>query len=261
MCAFCKVSRSGYYKWLKRSHDDNDKELGKLIKLCQHKTRQTYGYRRVKLWLAREYGMMVNHKKLLRLMNKYGLCAQIRRPKFYRRYQTQLEPYTNRLNRNFKADKPNMKWVTDITYIHTKQGVLYLSAIKDLYDNFIVAYEMGDSQDVQLVLRTIKQAKKEVASGLTLHSDQGFQYTSKGYSRLTRQYAILPSMSRAGTPLDNAPAENFFGILKTECVKRQKIQTFAEAKQLIDDYIYFYNYERIQLKTKQTPYEKRCLPS
>lgn len=136
-----------------------------------------------------------------------------------------------------------------------------MSAIKDLYDNFIVAYEMGTSQDVQLVLRTIKQAKKEVANGLVLHSDQGFKYTSTGYYKLTQQYEILPSMSRAGTPLDNAPIENFFGILKTECVKRQKIQTFAEAKQLIDDYVHFYNYDRIQLKTKQTPYETRCLPS
>lgn len=136
-----------------------------------------------------------------------------------------------------------------------------MSAIKDLYDNFIVAYETGTSQDTQLVLRTIKKAKKEVANGLVLHSDQGFQYTSTGYSKLTQQYEILPSMSRVGTPLDNAPIENFFGILKTECVKRQKIQTFAEAKKLIDDYVHFYNYERIQLKTKQTPYETRCLPS
>jgi transposase InsO family protein len=97
-----------------------------------------------------------------------------------------------------------------------------------------------------------------VADGLILHSDQGFQYTSPGYFNLTKEYVILPSMSRAGTPLDNACAENFFGILKTECIYRRKPATNEEARLLIDDYINFYNYHRIQLKTKLTPYEKRC---
>ena len=93
---------------------------------------------------------------------------------------------------------------------------------------------------------------------LILHIDQGFQYTSSGYSKLTKAYGILPSMSRAGTPLDNAPAENFFSILKTECFNRRKIATYKEACLLISDYINFYNFHRIQLKTKLTPYEKRC---
>ncbi|MEA5003945.1 MAG: IS3 family transposase, partial [Christensenella sp.] len=99
--------------------------------------------------------------------------------------------------------------------------------------------------------------KKEIADGLILHSDQGFQYTSHGYSNLLKQYSILPSMSMAGTPLDNTPAENFFGTLKTECIYRQKIQSIEQAKELIDEYLYFYNYERIRLKTKLTPFEKR----
>jgi transposase InsO family protein len=110
----------------------------------------------------------------------------------------------------------------------------------------------------QLVFDTIKQAKKEVANGLILHSDQGYQYTSNGYFHLTEEYGILPSMSRSGTPLDNAPAENFFGILKSECLYRHKPQTNEEVRQIINDYIHFYNYERIQLKSKLTPYEKRC---
>lgn len=156
------------------------------------------------------------------------------------------------------SDKPNQKWVTDISYIHTKEGVLYLSAIKDLYDNFIVAYDMGTAQDNAMVYRTIQKAQKEVADGLILPSDQGFQYTSHGYSNLLKQYSVLPSMSRPGTPLDNAPAENFFGTLKAECIYRQKIRSIKQAKNLIKDYIYFYNYERIQLKTKLTPFEKRC---
>ena len=172
--------------------------------------------------------------------------------------QQALHKYDNRLNRNFHADKPNRKWVTDIRYIHTKEGVLYLSMIKDLHDNFIVAYDMGTIQDNALVYRTVQKAKREVADGLILHSDQGFQYTFQGYMKLSQEYGILPSMSRAGTPLDNACAENFFSILKSECINRRKIATYEEARLLISEYIYFYNYHRIQLKTKLTPYQKRC---
>jgi transposase InsO family protein len=191
-------------------------------------------------------------------MRKYGLLAVIRRPRPLYQRQQQFAVYENKLDRDFHATAPNQKWVTDISYIHTKQGVLYLSMIKDLFDNFIVAYDMATVQDNALVYRTIKKAKEMVADGLILHSDQGFQYTSSGYLNLSKQYSFLPSMSRAGTPLDNAPAENFFGILKTECIRRHTIQTFDEARALINEYLYFYNFERIQLKTKLTPFEKRC---
>ncbi len=157
----------------------------------------------------------------------------------------QLHKYKNLLNREFRADGPNSKWVTDISYIHTKQGVLYLSMIRDLYDNSIVAYKTGTKQTVNLVLDTIrlamKQEKKRVAAELQLHSDQGFQYTSQAYFQLTKQYGITPSMSRKGNPYDNAMAENFFSILKTECIYRHKPETFSEANEMIDRYIYFYN--------------------
>ncbi len=258
LCAYFGVSRSGYYAWRKRKDQPNrDEILGKLIQECQEHTNYTYGYRRVRLWLLYETGLVISHKAVLRLMRKYNLLAQIRRPRpLYQRRQ-QFQIYENKLNRNFHADRPNQKWVTDISYIHTREGVLYLCVIKDLYDNFIVAYDMGTVQDNALVYRTIQKAKKEAADGLLLHSDQGFQYTSPGYLNLTKQYGILPSMSRAGTPLDNAPAENFFGTLKTECIYRQKIQTFQQARSLIDDYIYFYNFERFQLKSKLTPFLKR----
>ena len=259
MCQYFEVSRSGYYAWVKRQgRPEKDELLGKLILECQEKTRQTYGYRRVRIWLLRETGLVINHKAVLRLMRKYNLLAKIRRPRFLYQRQQQMITYENRLSRNFYADKPNQKWVTDVSYLHTKQGVLYLSMIKDLYDNFIIAYDTGTIQDNALVYRTIKKAKKEVAGGLILHSDQGFQYTSLGYSNLIKEYGILPSMSRVGNPIDNAPAENFFGIFKTECFLRQKVETIEHAKQLVQDYIYFYNYERIQLKTMLTPFEKRC---
>jgi Transposase and inactivated derivatives len=262
MCEFFEVSRSGYYAWrVRQTKQDKDDTIGKLIQKCQQQTKQTYGYRRIKLWLLRETGLIINHKAVLRLMRKYNLQSEIRRPRPLYQRQRKLQIYENKLNRDFIATRPNQKWVTDISYIFTKQGVLYLSMIKDLCDNFIVSYDMGTAQDNALVYRTLKKAKREVADGLVLHSDQGFQYTSKGYSKLTKEYGILPSMSRAGTPLDNACAENFFGILKSECIYRQKIDTIQQAQQLINEYIYFYNYERIQLKTKLTPYEKRCQSS
>ena len=190
---------------------------------------------------------------------KYGLLSMIRRKK-YRNYGECLHKYPNLLNRYFSAERPNQKWVTDISYIHTKQGVLYLSIIRDLYDNSIVAYKTGTEQNVNLVLNTIREAKKKekVTAELQLHSDQGFQYTSTAYYRLTQSYGITPSMSRRGNPYDNALAENFFSIFKTECIYRTKLQTYEEARLLIGEYIHFYNHQRIQLKTKLTPLEKRC---
>jgi transposase InsO family protein len=258
MCQYFEVSRSGYYAWVKRyEQPDKDEHLGNLIRECQERSRYTYGYRRVRIWLLRETGALVNKKAVLRLMRKYNLLAQIRRLRPLYQRQQQMMVYEDRLSRNFQSDKPNQKWVTDISYLHTKQGVLYLSMIKDLYDNYVVAYDTATVQDNALVYRTIKKARKEVADGLILHSDQGFQYTSHGYLNLTKEYGILPSMSRAGTPLDNAPAENFFGIFKTECFRRQKVDTLEQARQLVYHYINFYNHERIQLKTMLTPFEKR----
>ena len=169
----------------------------------------------------------------------------------------QCHKYENLLNRQFQADKPNSKWVTDISYIHTEQGVLYLSMIRDLYDNSIVAYKTGTEQTVNLVLDTIRSAmkkeKKKIAAELHLHSDQGFQYTSHAYFKLTQSYGITPSMSRRGNCYDNAMAENFFSILKAECIYRHKPKTFSDANNMIDRYIFFYNHERIQLKTGVAP--------
>ena len=191
-------------------------------------------------------------------MQKYGLLSAVSRKK-YRQYGEYLHRYPNLLNRDFTATKPNQKWVTDISYIPTKQGFLYLSVIRDLYDNSIVAYKTGTEQNVNLVLSTIRAAKRKekVTAEVQLHSDQGFQYTSQAYFKLTQSYGITPSMSRRGNPYDNALAENFFSIFKTECVHRVRLETFAEARRLIDEYIHFYNHQRIQLKTKLTPLEKR----
>ena len=258
MCRFFKVSRSGYYGYVSRMGIPAwDLPLAEKIRECQEKCGRTYGYRRVHIWLERN-GIYRNPKTVLRVMQKYGLLSVIRRKK-YRNYGEYLHRYPNLLNRDFNAERPNQKWVTDISYIHTNQGVLYLSIIRDLYDNSIVAYKTGTKQNVNLVLSTIKAAKRKekLTAQLQLYSDQGFQYTSQAYHRLIQSYGITPSMSRRGNPYGNALAENFFSILKTECIYRAKLQTYEEANLLIDEYIHFYNNLRIQLKSKLTPLEKR----
>ncbi len=258
MCRFFNVSRSGYYNYVNRIDTPAwDLPLAEKIRECQENCGKTYGYRRVHIWLERN-GIHRNPKTVLRVMQKYGLLSVVRRKK-YRKYGEYLHRYPNLLNRNFSATKPNQKWVTDISYIPTKQGFLYLSVIRDLYDNSIIAYTTATEQNLNLVLNTIRAAKRKekVTAELQLHSDQGFQYTSQAYFKLTQSYGITPSMSRRGKPYDNALAENFFSILKTECIHRAKLQTFAEARCIIDEYIYFYNHQRIQLKTKLTPLEKR----
>ena len=257
MCKFFEVSRSGYYDFVKRiDKPEQDTELANEIRICQRSTDNTYGYRRVWLWLEHRK-IHRNPKTVLRVMKKYGLLSEIRRRRKWVNLGQQLHRYDNLLKRQFHADRPNTKWVTDISYIHTKEGVLYLSMIRDLYDNSIVAYKTATRQTVSLVLDTIrlamKKEKKRVAAELQLHSDQGFQYTSPGYFNLTQSYGITPSMSSKGNPYDNAMAENFFSILKTECIYRHKPKTFKEADDLIDRYIHFYNYERIQTKTGVAP--------
>ena len=258
MCRFFKVSRSGYYDFVRRlERTPKDEELAGLIGQCQESCKRTYGYRRVAIWLDRN-GVHHNPKTVLRVMQKYGLLSVIRRRK-YQTYSSVLHRYPNTLNRDFHADRPNQKWVTDISYIRTGQGFLYLSVIRDLYDLSIVSYRTSPKQTVNLVLDTIRdaKAKEKVTDGLALHSDQGFQYLSQEYFNLTKSYHISPSMSRRGNPYDNALAENFFSILKTECIHHVKLRTFSEAEQVIDEYIHFYNHVRLQSKTKLTPVEFR----
>ena len=258
MCRFFSVSRSGYYDFVKRMDiPAKDLPLAEKIRECQEECGKTYGYCRVYLWLERK-NIHHNPKTVLRVMQKYNLLSVVRRKK-YHYYSQALHKYPNLMNRDFSAERPNQKWVTDISYIHTREGVLYLSIIRDLFDTSIVSYKTSTTQNVQLVLETIKAAKRKekVTGELQLHSDQGFQYTSKQYFNLMQSYNILQSMSRRGNPYDNALAENFFSILKTECIYRVKLKTYDEARILISQYIDFYNNQRIQLKTKLTPSEKR----
>jgi len=258
MCAFFGISRAK-----RSSQADPDGDRLALVQEAYEASHQTYGYRRIQIWIAQKRGVIINHKAVLRLMNKLGIRSVARKRKSQKKlseYES-YHRYPNVLERDFTAERPNQKWVTDVTYIHTQQGWAYLATIKDLYDGFIVAHQFEHHNSVSLVTRTLQQAQKKekVTDGLVLHSDQGYQYSSQPYFVLTTEYNMTPSMSRRGNCWDNAPMENFFGHLKEEAIRRVKNPSFQEAQKIINDYIYFYNYERIQLKTKQTPYQIRCL--
>ena len=264
MCKFFGVSRAGYYAWVKRlDQPDPDAERKQLIQEAYEKSHKTYGYRRIRMWIRKNTGQSINHKAVLRIMNLLQIHSIARKRRMFKRL-AELETYhryDNLLNREFTASRPNQKWVTDITYVSTQQGWAYLSTIQDLFDGFIVAHELGTENSLRLVLNTLKQAKQkeQIPEGLLLHSDQGYQYTSPAYHVLTQAYASTPSMSRRANCWDNAVMENFFGHLKEEALRHVRNPSLSHLKQLIDEYVQFYNYERIQLKTRQTPYETRCL--
>ena len=155
--------------------------------------------------------------------------------------------------------QPNRFWVTDITYIPIPGGMLYMCAALDLCGKVVLAWKIGSDMSSSLVTDTIREAlqREKVTDGLALHSDQGSQYTSKAYFDLTQEYHVSPSMSSPGCPYDNAAMENFFGILKTECLYRAHFSTRADVEQLVAEYVHFYNFERISLKNGLTPVEFR----
>ncbi len=260
MCEVFEVSRSGYYAWRKRqAFTPKDQWLVDLVVECQQKCNCTYGIRRVRRWLERQKGKKVNLKAILRIMRKLDLLAQIRRKRAYTHYKQAVHKYPNLLNRAFYQSISNKYWVTDITYIPTANGMLYLCAVVDLCGRMVLSYRIGSDMSAALVTDTIKDAFKQekVADGLALHSDQGSQYTSQAYFDLSQEYHFSPSMSSPGCPYDNAAMENFFGTLKVECLYRAKFSTRAEVEQLVAEYVHFYNFERINLKDGLTPFEIR----
>ena len=260
MCRMFEVSRSGYYAWRKRQgKPSRDQWLVDLIIDCQQRCKQTYGCRRVRRWLKRRHGKNVNLKAVLRVMRKLDLLSLVRRRIPYRNYQQVVHKYPNLLQRAFAQPFPNRFGVTDITYISTAKGMVYMCAVLDLCGKMVLAYRIGGDMTSSLVTDTIRDAckKEKVADGLSLHSDQGSQYTSQAYFDLSQEYHIQPSMSSPGCPYDNAAMENFFGTLKTECLYRRKFSCRAEVELAVAEYVQFYNHERIDLKYGLTPFEIR----
>lgn len=202
---------------------------------------------------------------VLHHMRKPDLLAQIRRRRPYTLYRQGGHRYENLLNRRFIQKQMNYRRMTDITYIITPQRTYYLCVIMDLCGRYIVAYRLGTEINATLVADTVRDAfareKGKVADGLPLHSDQGCQYTSEEYFALIQEYHVSASMSRRGCPYDNAIMENFFGAFKTECLYRCKPATGEQVQQLVDEYIHFYNHQRIDMKNGLTPFEIRSKAS
>ena len=250
MCAVLEISKRTYYKY--RNAEDKDYYDYLIIKGIFDDSKGTYGYRRITEGLLIKYGVIFNHKKVQRIMNKYYLMPKYHKKlnkTKYKRIESNVIP--NLLKRNFNAVKPNKKWTTDITYLIYKDKRLYLSTILDLYDRKVVAYKISKFNDLNIVLNTLNEAiaKRKDVSGLILHSDQGFQYTSNEYKAICHSNNIQISMSRKGTPIDDSPMESFHGILKKETLYNNEISSIQEYQALVEDWIIFYNTSRIKSKT------------
>ena len=261
MCDFYNVSRQGYYDYIKRQQTVNpDQELIDMISECQKANKYRLGYRRIQKWLKREKGLNINHKKVYRITSRNNLQSAIRRRKTLKYKPNGNLKYENVLNRKTHSDTPNTDWVTDISYIVMPDGTAYLSAIRDLCGQFVVAYKTARRQDYSLVKNTIADAmqSEKPEKPPLLHSDGGGQYRSYDHKNVIEEYGLTPSMSKPATPGDNAMAENFFSIFKTECIYLEKPKTLDEALALTDEFLYYYNYERLQ-GNGMTPYEERQL--
>lgn len=253
LCDIGGISRSSYYKWLNRKPSSQDADNAKLTQamlLLYEKVERTFGYRQLTLHLRKQLGKPLNAKRVYRLMRIQGIQSVIRRKRKKYVGSTPQQVTENVLNRNFEAEAPNDKWVTDVTEFKYGNGQkAYLSAIKDLHDKSIVAYVLGHSNNNSLVFKTLELALQAAPENHPLlHIDRGFQYTSLHFKEMLDEEKLTQSMSRVGCCIDNGPMESFWGTLKCKKYYLHTYRTFAELQQDIDDYIHFYNNERFQAK-------------
>jgi transposase InsO family protein len=224
------------------------------IMAIYHENKGRYGYRRITVEL-RNRNLPLNHKTVQRLMKALGLVCHVRMKK-YRSYKGEVGKIApNLLNRNFTAEKPNQKWVTDVTEFSLFGQKLYLSPILDLHSSDIVSYTISERPVLSLVTSMLEKAFTQIPDGtnLILHSDQGWQYQHKQYQRMLCEKGIRQSMSRKGNCLDNAVVENFFGLLKSELLYLQKFESMEHFKQELIEYLDYYNNRRIKAKLKGLP--------
>jgi putative transposase len=242
MCRILEVSRSGYYVWLNRKPSKREIETARLevaIKAEHYARKERYGPSRLKTVLE-EKGFKAGECRIRRIRKKLGLrCKQKRKYKATTDSKHNLPVYPNLLNQDFSASAPNEKWVSDITYISTDEGWLYLAGIVDVFHAEVVGYEFSNRMKKGIVINALNKAVefKNPPKGIILHSDRGSQYCSKYYRKLLKRYGILGSMSRKGNCYDNAMMESFWGILKTELIYGIKFRTRAEAIRIITEYI------------------------
>ena len=252
MLAVLDISRRTYYRY--RNSEDKDYYDYLLIKEIFEESKRTYGYRRIQEGLFIKYGVIFNHKKIARIMQKYNLkpeyIKRIRPNNSFKIIQENVKP--NLIKRNFITNNPNKIWVTDITYLIFNNKRLYLSTILDLYDRKIVSYKISKFNNNQLVMDTLNEAmaKRKDVQGTIIHSDQGFQYTSYEYKAICESNGIQISMSRKGTPIDDSPMESFHGILKKETLYNNDITSIEEYQSIVEDWLEFYNTTRIKNRKK-----------
>ena len=268
LCHYLSVSTSGYYRWLKLGRPIRysfDEWLADQIENIFHETHK--GYRFIKDELFRQYGVVYNDKTIYKYMKILGLSSPIRKKRF--QCCTKGDPNekarivcSNHLARNFTASRPLEKLVTDVSYIYSQEGRMYLSVIKDLFDNSIIAYQVSKFNDLRLVMDNVVQVIDDnwnPTVACTLHSDQGFQYTNIVYIKYLEVRGVTVSHSRKANCYDNACCENFLGHLKSECLELGDFpKTNDDLIKTVKDYIDFYNKRRPQRKLKgMTPEQYR----
>lgn len=249
MCKALQVSRSGYYAYISRGESNRSKSNKKLleaIKKIHSDSRRIYGAPQITKNLPKD--QKASRGRVARLMKANGIHSKVtKKYKATTNSNHNLPVADNILNREFSADQPNQKWVSDITYIHTREGWLYLAGVMDLYGCRLVGWAMANHMRTELVSAALNQAIGRTAAkeGLLIHSDRGIQYASKDYQKLLKKHGFMCSMSRKGNCYDNAPMESFWGKLKMEWLNDYEFKTRAEAKKAVFEYIeLFYNRRR-----------------
>lgn len=252
MCRALGVSECGFHAWHHRAPSRRSQENARLeieILAAHRRTRESYSAERLHSDLA-DHGVHATPYRIRKLREKLGLrCKQKRKFKVTTDSRHKLPVAPNVLNREFAVTAPNKAWVSDITYVLTDEGWLYLAGVKDLFNGELVGYAMNERMSQTLVMRALFRAAstKRPPPGLVLHSDRGSQYCARDYQKLLRQFGMQPSMSRKGDCWDNAPMESFWGTLKNELVHHRKFESREQARQEISEYIeVFYNRQRKQ---------------
>ena len=248
---FLNIPKSNYYRWKNQKPSDDEQQLRDLIQSIYEQHKGRYGYRRITAELRVQHKLVVNHKKVYRLMRDMGLKAKIRRKKYRYLPKLQNRKCKDLIERNFKASQPNKKWYTDVSTFKFGETPLYLSAIIDGFNNEVISVVVSEHPDLKLAYDTVNLAlKNREIEEVILHSDQGSLYTSPNFQEFIHEKKnIVQSMSHKGVCYDNVQIESFFSHLKTEVFYSQEFtSTNTEILKIIKEYIDYYNNIRIQKK-------------
>lgn len=262
LCDIARVSKSGYYKWLKRDKNkDEDDYL--LIKEIFDKGKCKLGWRSIKMKLKSNHGITMNHKKIKRIMREKKFITKIRRKNPYKMIMKKTKEhrtFDNVLDRNFKQTIPSKVLCTDITHLYYRNGrKAYLQAIKDIATREVVSWQLSNNLSMSFVLKSIEALRgiKGLTNKSLIHSDQGVHYTNPAYIHRIKKLNIIQSMSRKGNCIDNSPMETFFGHLKDD-IDYKQARTFEQLSDMVNAYMKYYNNERYQWKLKKmTPVQYR----